>query len=304
MNIIVTGANGLLGQHLIVELVKRNYGVLAIGRGESRNSSFVGKYIDMDITDSVGLRELIVTNKPDVIIHAAAMTQVDECEHDKQSCYNINVAATRFIIDAAREINCRIMYISTDFVFDGQSGPYDENSEPSPVNYYGSTKVTAEKAVMESNLHWTIIRTVLVYGQTLEGTRSNLVSWVKESLEEGKTIKLVGDQWRTPTFVGDLVKGIILALEKPADGIFHIAGKENLTPFDMGIQTARHLHLNSKLIEKVDTKSFPQAGVRPLKTGFKIDKARTELGYEPMSFGESLDFMYDKGEKARTYDLL
>ncbi len=296
MNIIVTGANGLLGQHLMVELVKRNYGVLAIGRGENRNSSFIGKYLDMDITDAVKLRDVVVSNKPDVIIHAAAMTQVDECEKDKQACYNVNVSATRFLIDAAKEIDARFIYISTDFVFDGQTGPYDEHAEPSPVNYYGSTKMAAEKAVMESGLHWSIIRTVLVYGNTVEGTRSNLVSWVKSSLEEGKSIKLVGDQHRTPTFVGDLVKGILLVLEKPIDGIFHISGKENLTPYDMGLATAKYLHLDENLLEKVDTRSFPQAGVRPLKTGFIIDKAREELGFEPLSFQESLELMYGVSE--------
>ncbi len=292
MNIIVTGANGLLGQHLVTDLIAHNYGVMAVSRGESRIRNFHGKYIDMDITDGVAVRELIVTHKPDVIIHAAAMTQVDDCETDKQSCYNINVTATRFLVDAARETNSRLIYISSDFVFDGQSGPYSEQDEPSPVNYYGSTKVTGEKAIMESAVRWSIVRTVLVYGNTVEGTRSNLVDWVKRSLEEGKTLKIVGDQFRTPTFVDDLVRGIQLVLEKSADGIYHISGKEELTPYDMAIQTAQILELDETLIEKVDSKTFPQAGIRPMKTGFVIDKARRELGYEPMTFRESLETMY------------
>lgn len=292
MNIMVTGANGLLGQHLITELVKRNYGVTALGRGPARIKDFPGKYIDMDITDGVLLHETILNWKPDLIIHAAAMTAVDQCEEDKQGCYNINVTATRFLVDAAKEIDARIIYLSTDFVFDGIEGPYKETDEPAPVNYYGSTKVAAEKAVMESGLDWAIVRTVLVYGQTVEGTRSNIVHWAKENLEEGKNIKLVTDQYRTPTFIGDLIQGIILIIEKNASGIFNIAGKEELTPYLMGVNTAEFLHLDPSLIQQVDSSTFLQKGLRPLKTGLDITRARLELGYEPRTFKESLEIMF------------
>lgn len=292
MNIMVTGANGLLGQHLITELVKRNYGVTAIGRGNSRIQNFSGKYIDMNITDGVLLRDTIVQWKPDLIVHAAAMTAVDQCEEDKQECYNINVTATRFLVDSAKEIGAGIIYLSTDFVFDGIDGPYKESDQPAPVNYYGSTKVAAEKAVMESGLHWAIVRTVLVYGQTIEGTRSNIVHWAKENLSEGKSIKVVTDQYRTPTFIGDLVQGIILIIEKDASGIFNIAGKDELTPYQMAVKTAEHLHLDSSLVTKVDSTTFLQKGQRPLKTGLDITKARQELGYEPRTFEECLTIMF------------
>ncbi len=292
MNIIVTGANGLLGQHLVTALIKLGYGILALGKGECRIKDFAGKYVDIDITDAVAFRDEIVKHKPDIIIHAAAMTQVDECEKDKQSCYNVNVTATRFLIDAAREVQSKLIYVSTDFVFDGMNGPYSEDDQTGPVNYYGSTKVAAEKAIMESQLRWSIVRTVLVYGQTVDGTRSNIINWVKSSLEEGKHIKVVSDQFRTPTFVDDLVNGIVLLIEKNVDGIYHISGKEEMTPYDMAIETARYLKLDESLIEKVDSSSFTQAGVRPAKTGFIIDKARHELGFEPRSFKESLEVMF------------
>ena len=296
MNIIVTGANGLLGQHLVTALVKFGYGMLALGKGECRINGFTGKYLDLDITDGVAVREVIVSHKPDLIIHAAAMTNVDECEKDKQECYNVNVTATRFLIDAAKEVQSKIIYLSTDFVFDGMTGPYKEEDIMSPVNYYGSTKVAAEKAIMESDLRWAIVRTVLVYGQTVEGTRTNIINWVKSSLEQGKHIKVVSDQFRTPTFVDDLVIGIMLLIEKNLDGIFHISGREEMTPYDMAIETAKFLKLDESLIEKVDSSSFSQAGLRPAKTGFRIDKARKELGYEPRGFRESLEIMFGGNE--------
>lgn len=299
MNIIVTGANGLLGQHLVTALVKFGYGMLALGKGECRIKDFTGKYLDLDITDGVAVREVIVSHKPDLIIHAAAMTNVDECEKDKQECYNVNVTATRFLIDAAKEVKSKIIYLSTDFVFDGMTGPYKEEDIMSPVNYYGSTKVAAEKAIMESDLRWAIVRTVLVYGQTVEGTRTNIINWVKSSLEQGKHIKVVSDQFRTPTFVDDLVIGIMLLIEKNIDGIFHISGREEMTPYDMAIETARYLKLDESLIEKVDSSTFSQAGLRPAKTGFRIDKARKELGYEPRAFRESLEIMFGAIESSK-----
>jgi dTDP-4-dehydrorhamnose reductase len=299
MNIIVTGANGLLGQHLVTALVKFGYGMLALGKGECRIKDFTGKYLDLDITDGVAVREVIVSHKPDLIIHAAAMTNVDECEKDKQECYNVNVTATRFLIDAAKEVQSKIIYLSTDFVFDGMTGPYKEQDIMSPVNYYGSTKVAAEKAIMESDLRWAIVRTVLVYGQTVEGTRTNIINWVKSSLEQGKHIKVVSDQFRTPTFVDDLVIGIMLLIEKNIDGIFHISGREEMTPYDMAIETARYLKLDESLIEKVDSSTFSQAGLRPAKTGFRIDNARKELGYEPRGFRESLEIMFGANESSK-----
>lgn len=297
MKILITGANGLLGQHLIHELVRLGYTVSGVAKGSCRLENIQPgsyRYIEGDITDGVRLREIITGELPKLVVHAAAMTQVDQCEDDKQLCYNTNVSATRFLIDAIKEVNAKLLYISTDFIFDGHSGPYSEDDTAAPVNYYGSTKLAAEKAVMESDLEWTIVRTVLVFGQTVPGTRSNIITWVRQNLEEGKTIKVVSDQWRTPTFVQDLVRGIELIIKKGNQGIFHIAGKDTLTPYDMAIKTAKFFQLPLELIEKVDTVSFPQSGQRPLKTGFVIDKARKELGYDPISFDEALKEMFDK----------
>ena len=302
MKILITGANGLLGQEIVKQLVQEGSStVTATGLGKSRLPQEVAAnitYIDLDITFGQQVAEVLAAVKPDCIIHAAAMTQVDDCENNKQLCYNTNVGATRFLIDGARRLGSRFIYMSTDFVFDGLSGPYSEDDQPAPVNYYGSTKLAAENAVKESGLNWNIIRTVLVYGQSGPGSRSNLVTWVKKSLEEGKSIKVVCDQWRTPTYVEDLAKGIRLVLNKNVNGIYHVSGKDLLTPYDMAIQTATTLNLDPALIEKVDASNFSQCGERPKKTGFTIEKARKELGYEPLSFEDSLKKIFEKNLSA------
>jgi len=291
MKILLTGANGLLGRHLVKKLAEKGYEVIATAKGESKINSIGNgkvKFLSLDITDGAAVNKLMNEVKPDVLLHTAAMTQVDECELNKIDCWNTNVTATRFLIDSAKETKSRIIFISTDFVFDGLHGPYKEEDEPNPVNYYGSTKLAAEKAVIQSGLDWAIVRTVLVVGNTEDGQRQNILTWVKEKLEKGETIKVVDDQVRTPTYVEDLADGIILILEKKSKGIFHIAGKDTLTPYQIAWQTAEFLKLNSKLIEKSDASNFTQAALRPPTTGFKIDKAKKELSYQPHSFNEIL----------------
>jgi dTDP-4-dehydrorhamnose reductase len=295
MKILITGANGLLGQHLIKLLLDKNHTVIATSKGPSRlpftqNQQYT--YVELDVTDGPHVNQTILHSRPEVILHCAAMTQVDACEENKIDCWNVNVTATRFVLDAAKEIKARIIFLSTDFVFDGLQGPYAEDAQPNPVNYYGSSKWGAEKAVVESGLNWTIVRTVLVTGNPLNGTRKNIITWVKDKLERGEKIRMVDDQFRTPTFVEDLANGIVLALEKNALGIYHISGKDPLTPYNIAIETARILQLDESLIEKTDSPSLSHLALRPPRTGFVIKKAQNELGYQPLSFTESLKKMF------------
>lgn len=297
MKILITGSNGLLGQHLIKMLIETTpYEVVATGKGDYRlpfTATTLFNYYPLDITDGVAVQTFMKLHKPDVVVHAAAITQPDPCELDPIACWEVNVTATRFLIDAAEEVKAFFIFISTDFVFDGLSGPYVETDTPGPVNYYGSSKLAAEKSVMESSLpQWAIVRTVLVYGNILVGNRSNVISWVKENLEQEKPIKVVGDQWRTPTYVEDLASGIISVIQKKATGIYHISGEEGLSPYDMAVATADYLHLNKSLMTKVDASIFTQPARRPLRTGFIIEKAKKMLGYQPLSFKEALKKMY------------
>ncbi|MFT3705809.1 MAG: SDR family oxidoreductase [Agriterribacter sp.] len=295
MKILITGANGLLGQYLIRDLATAGHEVVATNRGNSRLPHFKHlsyQYISMDITNNSGVQDIIEKASPDCIIHAAAMAQPDACELNKTDCWNTNVKATAYIAAAAEKNNSRLIYISTDFVFDGKDGPYNEGDDPSPINYYGESKLAAENIVQQSNTDWAIVRTVLVYGNILAGTRSNVVTWVKENLENKKPIKVVSDQVRTPTYVEDLSKGIVLIAEKSATGIFHISGKEVFTPYDMAILVADFFGLDKTLMEKVDAAIFTQPAQRPLKTGFIIEKAEKELGYHPVSFTEGIQKMF------------
>lgn len=295
VKILITGTNGLLGQHLVKMLLdETTYTIIATGRGKYRlpfpfTTRF--SYSSLDITDGITVNEFMLQHQPQIIIHAAAMTQPDACELNEVECWNINVTGTRFLLSAAESCNAKFIYVSTDFVFDGMSGPYKETDIPNPVNYYGSTKLAAEKAVMETKLPWAIVRTVLVYGNILSGNRSNIISWVKENLENKKPIKVVSDQQRTPTYVEDLARGILLVIEKSATGIYHISGEEKMSPYDMACAVADYLRLDKSLMTEVNADTFTQPAKRPLMTGFLIEKAKKDLGYQSMTFDKALKKM-------------
>ncbi len=295
MKILVTGSNGLLGQHLVKLLLQEGYNVVAVGKGENRlpfaNPEKLA-YYGIDITDDFLLNEVLQKETPHTIVHAAAVTQVDDCQLHQENCEAVNVRATAQLLLSAETFSKHFIYISTDFVFDGEKGDYKEEDDMNPVSWYGFTKVQAEGIVETSEIPFAIVRTCLVYGNSLSGTRSNIVNWVKKSIEEGKHIKVVNDQWRTPTYVEDLARGILLVIQKKATGTYHISGKDTLTPYDMALQTAAFCNLDSSLIEKANAANFSQPAKRPPKTGFDISKARLQLGFEPITFEEGLKQMF------------
>lgn len=294
MRLFLTGANGLLGHKIITGIEQHSeLELLATGRGECRSARLSAncQYQAVDITDHASVRSVLKAFKPHAIIHAAAMTQVDDCELNRVGCNKVNVEATQNIATISRDLGAHFHYISTDFVFDGQDGPYSEHDRPSPVNYYGESKLQAESSVQQICKQYSIIRTVLVYGYAPTLSRSNIVLWVYNSLKDGKRIKVVSDQRRTPTLVEDLAHACIQIAEERKAGVWHISGPETLSPYDMAVRIARFFGLDDGLIEKVDASVFTQPGKRPPKTGFVIDKAVNELSFEPKDFTKGFEII-------------
>ena len=287
--ILVTGANGLLGQKLVENLIENSgFEVIATGRGACRIPVKGFKYVSMDIIDSDQVKASLSKIQPQIIIHCAAITHVDVCEQNQEQCYQVNVKATEYLVEEAGKYKAHFIYVSTDFVFSGEKELLDEHEPPSPVNFYGQTKWEAERFVSKNATHWAIVRTVLVYGLASDLSRSNLILWVKSSLEAGKEIQVVDDQFRTPTLAEDLASGCVLIAEQSKNGIFNICGSDFLTPFQMAILSAEYFGLDINLIKRTDSSAFKQPAQRPKKTGLVIEKARVELGYEPKTFQEGI----------------
>jgi dTDP-4-dehydrorhamnose reductase len=288
--ILITGSNGLIGQKLLVLLTSKTENqVIATARGANRLPAYPNyTYHSLDITDPVQVEQVMALEKPDYVIHTAAMTNVDTCELEKQTCWQLNVKAVEYLAEACLKHNSFLLHLSTDFIFDGEHGPYTEEAAARPINYYGESKLAAEQILLQSNIRWAIARTVLVYGIAHDMSRSNIILWVKKSLEEKKPIQVVDDQWRTPTLAEDLAMACNLIIRQEAQGIFNISGKDLLTPYQMALQTADYFQLDASLITRVDSSTFTQPARRPLKTGLIIDKASRELNYQPHSFSDGI----------------
>ena len=290
MKILITGSNGLLGQKLIKLLLeKKDIQIIASSRGENRlPQKQAYDYFSMDVCNKEEVNQLLKNQRPDVIIHTAAMTNVDDCEIKKDECQDLNVNSVKYLLEACATYNIFLLHLSTDFIFDGKEGPYTEEAKENPLSHYGETKLRAEELIKKSDIKWAIARTVLVYGITEGMSRSNIILWVKDSLEKGKELKIVNDQWRTPTLAEDLAEGCWLIAKNKVEGVFNISGNDLLSPYDMAMKTCDFFKLNKELITEVDGSVFSQKAKRPAKTGFVIEKAKTVLGYNPHSFEEGI----------------
>ncbi|AHJ99033.1 SDR family oxidoreductase [Hymenobacter swuensis] len=291
MKILITGSNGLLGQKLVA-LLQQQAGVevVATSRGANKLAALYPnvRFVTLDVANQKQVQQVLQQEKPTHLLHTAAMTNVDECELQQVECWQQNVTAVRYLVESCERQHIHLLHLSTDFVFSGTEGPLREDAEPAPVNFYGQSKLAAEELVQNCRTPWAILRTVLVYGVAHEYGRTNIVLWVRDSLRAGKPINVVNDQFRTPTLAEDLAQGCWLAARHNATGIYHLSGRELYTPYQMAMQVAAFFGLDAALITSVDASVFSQPAKRPLRTGFVISKAESDLGYCPRSFAEGI----------------
>ena len=288
--VLITGANGFLGFYLTRLLLQNQYKVTGTGRGPCRlpfqEQNF--QYVTMDFTSKEQVEQVIATSRPDIVVHAGAISKPDECEKNKENAFQNNVAGTMHLLKASEAIGSKFIFLSTDFVFDGTKGMYEEDDERRAVNYYGDTKILAEDQVMQYPHSWAIARTVLVYGKPI-ASRDNLLTVVAKALEKGKSLSIFSDQVRTPTYVEDLAQGILQIILKNATGVFHLSGQDVLSPYQMAVRVANYLNLEADLIKSITEKDLQEPAKRPLKTGFNISRAKKELDFRPISFEEGLE---------------
>ena len=288
--ILVTGSNGLLGQKLTDALVRdRDIALIATSVGGGRHPITKGYYYEpLDVTNREMVKEVIAKHQPDTIINTAAMTDVDACETERETCDRLNVTAVKYLIEAAEENKSHLIHISTDFIFDGAAGPYREEDKPDPLSYYAASKLASEQLFEGRTVKHAILRTCLVFGVTAQMSRSNIVLWARKALGKGEPLRVVNDQFRSPTWAEDLAQACILAAKQKAEGVYHISGKDFMSILELVGRVADFWGYDTSQITAMSSEELNQAAKRPPRTGFVLDKAIRNLGYAPHSFEESL----------------
>jgi len=286
---LVVGSNGLLGQKVTEFLVRGSAHKVTMCSVEPvpvvhLNSAH---YVQVDITSKKDVKKVVHAVEPDVIINCAAMTNVDACEKEREFAWKINTEGVEHLIEAARKNNSKIFHISTDYIFDGKSGPYDETARPEPLSYYGKTKLASENALLLSGLDYFIARTMVLYGTGIN-VKSNFAIWLIENLEKNLPVKIVDDQFGNPTLVDDLAQGLVNAIELGKSGIYHFAGRDIISRYDFALRLAHVFSFEPSLIIPIKTAQLNQPAPRPMKSGLITLKAEVELGYRPSTTEQGL----------------
>lgn len=290
MAILITGANGLLGQKLVAQLSASSTSFIASSKGENRNPECpASHYVSLDISRPEELEHLLAHHPIDAIVNTAAMTDVDACEEEEESCRKVNVEGVRNLYRIARKNAIFLVQLSTDFVFDGEDGPYSEEDERRPLSCYATSKRDAEDILLNGDYRsWAILRTIIVFGQGHHLSRSNIVLWARDALKKGTPMRVVNDQFRAPTWADDLAWACLRSVQRRAEGIFHISGPETMSIYDLVGRIAAYYQLGTSAVESVSSATLQQRAKRPPRTGFDLSKSRRLLGYRPMTLEESL----------------
>lgn len=274
--VLITGANGLLGQQLL-QAFRSDYEVHALGlQPQPRLPEGNFQYHPGDITERPFLRALVQEIVPKFIINAAAFTDVDGSETQREACWRVNVTGVENLVYAAQKVQARLVHVSTDYVFDGKAGPYREEDRPNPLGFYARSKLAGENTLRNSNADYAIARTMVLYGTGYE-IRPNFVTWLINQLRQNQPVRIVDDQFGNPTLASELAPALRILAESGRTGVYHLSGSEVIDRYHFAVKIAEVFDLDASLIQAVKTSEFKQAAPRPLRSGFVIAKATGEL---------------------------
>lgn len=287
MRLLVTGASGLLGWRVVNVALKRGHEVFTI---YNKHPIKAGIAVKLDITDSEGVKDVIRKLKPDVIIHTAAYTDVDGCESNKDLAWRVNAEATKHIAEASTNVNAHLIYVSTDYVFDGERGLYREDDKPNPINYYGYTKLMGEEFVKQYAKSWCIARTSVIYGWG--GSKLNFATWLIENLKQGKQVKVLTDQYVSPTLNTNLAQMLVEIAERRINGVLHTAGASRVSRYEFARKLAQTFNLNPDLITPAKMNELQWRARRPKDSSLDVSKSfKVLIEFKPMTIEEALKIM-------------
>ncbi len=294
MRVLVTGANGLVAGRVLRLLAARGHHVTGLGRGHQRATDLGGgQYLSIELGDADALSLALKELSPQAIINCAAMTDVDGCERDPLGAYTANVEGVATLARGARELGSHLVHVSTDYVFDGDAGPYAIDAIPNPRGVYAITKHAGEEAVraLLPKDKWTIARTAVVYGWPSTG-KNNFGSWLIDALSQGKTVKLFTDQWVSPTHASNAAEMLAELAERSLPGIWHTSGADVVDRVTFGQRLCARFGFETGLIQPSRMADVNLPSPRPAKSGLNVSRTLEALSAKPLSLEASLDRLY------------
>jgi len=283
--LLVTGASGLLGNK-IIELAQNDYVVTPVHNTKLLHP----KSLKLDITDAIKVLNLFNTLKPAIVIHTASETNVDKCETGREHAWKTNVEGTHNLADACKKIGAKLVYISTDYVFDGEKGHYKEQDEPNPINYYGFTKLEGERQIISHCRNHVILRTSVLYGW--HPWKQNFVTWTINALKQNKELTVVEDHYNTPTLADNLAEMALEAVQKDLQGLYHASGSQRISRYEFAKQIAKIFNLDQNLIKPIKMSQLTAwIAKRPKDSSLNTDKIQKQLKTKPLNITEGLNKM-------------
>lgn len=283
MRVLVTGSNGLLGTKVLERLVAgAEDEPLAASRGPCANR-YLGafRFWSLDVVDADAVRQVLDQAHPDLVIHTAAMTNVDACERERETARGVNVCGAANVARACAARGVHLVQLSTEYVFDGTAGPYSEADPTNPLGWYAQTKHEGERAVAAAGGSWTIARTTVLYGYA-PNVRANFVVWLLNKLRAGERAPVVHDQIGSPTLADNLATMVLALGRGRAQGVFNTVGGSVLSRYDFARLAAEAFGLDAGLIDPIDTASLRQPAPRPLRAGLRMDRFQAAFPEVPV----------------------
>jgi dTDP-4-dehydrorhamnose reductase len=296
MKIVATGAQGFLGRCLLGSSDE------CIWEGWSRQQGTVAGIVCkvVDLLDPETVVRLLAETRPDWVINTAAVTNVDSCEVDRAAARRANVDVVANLVAACRQTGVGLAHLSTDYVFDGEAGPYKEGDATRPLSHYGELKLESEELVLQKLERAFVVRTMWLYGY-VPGARPNMVTWPLETLARGEEMRIVADQWGNPTYGPDLASALIGLCASEAAGLWHMGGGSFMTRYEQVVELATFFGFDAGQIQQTTTAALAQPARRPLRSGLSTEAIERHLGCKPLSFRQSLEHLVQDPYFCRDY---
>jgi len=292
MKFLVTGSAGLIGSQVVKDLEKQNHIVYSCYHDEKPDYGIATK---LDLTNLNDIKTIVNQINPDVIIHLAAVTDVDICEIEQDLAMTINANATKTLAKQAAKNNCFFVYVSTDYIFDGKNGMKKEDDSTNPLGFYGKSKLAGETALNKLASPYAIARTSTPFG--IHHKKKAFPLWVKESLESKKEIPVLVDQFTSPTFVPNLSKMLIEVATRQITGIIHLAGATKISRYALAEMVVDKLSLDKTLLKPAKIDDMKWEAKRPKDSSLDVSLATEILNEKPQKIEQSLELFLSEFQK-------